>query len=192
MKIEERVKKREKRQKIQEIVLRSLYATAAIGVVVMAPNSAQLLRYVERYIGTSRLDKRMSQAFSRLIEKGLVAKGSNRRFTLTSRGERLAQALSETEGLIKKPLRWDGKWRIVIFDVWERRRAVRDRLRTILQRNGFVKVQNSVWAHPYDCEELFLLLRANLSLGRGILYIVAEEIEHDEWLRRHFHLRATR
>ena len=190
MEIEERVKKRARRYKIQEIILRSLYATAALGLAITAPNAAQLLRYVEKYIGgTARLDRRMSQAFSRLITKGLVTKDTSGHFKLTVKGGQAANSLVEAEGLIKKPARWDGKWRIVIFDVWERRRSTRDRLRIILERNGFVKIQNSVWVHPYSCEELFVFLRTSLSLGRGILYIVAEEIENDKGLRKHFHVR---
>mgnify|MGYP001617628735 FL=1 len=99
-------------------------------------------------------------------------------------------SMEEEEKLfeIRKPKRWDRKWRIVIFDIWERRRGVRDRLRNLLQKNGFVKVQNSVWVYPYDCEELFVFLRTNLRLGKGILYIVAEEIEYDEAFRKHFKL----
>ena len=193
MGIEKRVSKRAKREKIQNVVLKSLYATATIGLVVVAPNSVQLLRFVEKYTGSKpRLDRRISQAFSRLVEKGLIAKDREGHFKVTTKGERIIESQLHMEQLVKKPLRWDGKWRIVIFDVWERRRATRDRLRIMLERNGFVKIHDSVWVHPYDCEELFIFLRTNLSLGRSVLYIVAEEIEQDEWLRTHFRLRSAR
>lgn len=75
-----------------------------------------------------------------------------------------------------------------MFDVWERRRKVRDELRHTLEEFGFVKIQNSVWTYPYPCEKLLVFLRTHLKLGRGILYIVADEVEHDEQLRKHFKL----
>lgn len=196
MRVEERVRQRAKRQKIQGAVLMSLYFVAGLGLIVMAPNAVRLLKYVEKYIGPKpRLNRRVSQAINRLRERKLVERVQTDRGTalrLTERGVRLAVSMEEEEKLfgMQQPKRWDGKWRMVIFDIWERRRAVRDRLRTLLQRNGFVKIQNSVWVYPYDCEELFVFLRTNLRLGKGILYIVAEEIEHDSILRKHFGLPA--
>lgn len=192
MQVEEKVKQRAKRQKIQNAVLASVYLTAGLGLILMAPNAARLLKYVEKYIGPKpRLNRRMSQAINRLRERGLVERiqiDKGIALRLTKKGAELATSLEEEEKLfeIRKPKKWDYKWRIVIFDIWERRRAVRDRLRTLLQRNGFVKIQNSVWVYPYDCEELFVFLRTNLRLGKGIIYIVAEEIENDASLRKHF------
>jgi hypothetical protein len=194
MRIEEKVRQRAKRQKIQQTVLASLYLTAGLGLVLMAPNAARLLKYVEKYIGPKpRLNRRISQAINRLRDRGLIERvetGNGVALRLTTRGAELATSLEEEEKhfKIQKPKKWDYKWRIVIFDIWERRRSVRDRLRTLLQRNGFVKIQNSVWVYPYDCEELLVFLRTNLRLGKGILYIVAEEIEYDDALRKHFKL----
>ncbi|MDP1690081.1 MAG: hypothetical protein Q8L52_02665 [bacterium] len=197
MRVEEKVQQRAKRQKIQKAVLTSVYLTAGLGLILMAPNAARLLKYVEKYVGPKpRLNRRISQAINRLRERGLIERvntGKGVALRLTTKGVRFSETIEEEEKQyeIKKPRRWDNKWRIVIFDIWERRRAVRDRLRTLLKRNSFVKIQNSVWVYPYDCEELFVFLRTNLRLGKGILYIVAEEIENDSSLRKHFGLPAV-
>ena len=184
--IEGRVARRVKRQKIQDIVLTGLYAVTAVGLAVAAPNAVQLLKQVEKYVGPQkRLDRRIAQATTRLKAKGLISSGKE----LTARGRKYAESVDATMRVRPLvPLRWDKKWRIVIFDVWERRRDVRDRLRGLLESNGFVKIQNSVWVYPYPCEELFAFLRADLRLGLGMLYIVAEEIENDQRLRKHFGL----
>ncbi|OGG78540.1 hypothetical protein A3F56_02680 [Candidatus Kaiserbacteria bacterium RIFCSPHIGHO2_12_FULL_55_13] len=184
--IESRVTRRAKRQKIQDIVLTGMYAVTAVGLVMAAPNAVQLLKHVEKYVGPQkRLDRRIAQAMTRLKAKGLI---SSRR-ELTAQGKKYAESVDATMRIRPNiPLRWDKKWRIVIFDVWERRRPVRDRLRGLLESNGFVKIQNSVWVYPYPCEELFAFLRADLRLGLGMLYIVAEEIENDQRLRKHFGL----
>lgn len=194
MDVEEKVRQRAKRQKIQNAVLASIYLTAGLGLILMTPNASRLLKYVEKYIGPKpRLNRRMSQAINRLRERGLVKRIETDKgiaLRLTRNGAELATSLEKEEKIFstRKPKKWDYKWRIVIFDIWERRRSVRDRLRTLLQRNGFVKIQNSVWVYPYDSEELLVFLRTNLRLGKGILYIVADEIECDETLRKHFKL----
>jgi phenylacetic acid degradation operon negative regulatory protein len=43
---------------------------------------------------------------------------------------------------------WDGKWRLVLFDVPVGRNAHRERLRRYLRARGFGCLQNSVWIHP--------------------------------------------
>jgi len=184
--IEDRVARRQKRQRIQDIVLTGLYATTALGLAIAVPNTVQLLRYVQKYIGPhEKVDKRLYQALARLRAKGLVTKQN----ALTKSGRDRAAALDSIESVAPTvPLRWDGKWRIVMFDIWETRKAERDRLREVLLRMGFVKLQASVWIFPYPCEELFVYVRTQLRLGPAVKYMVVEEIDNDRALRIEFDL----
>ncbi len=191
--IEDRVRQRAKRNQIRNAILLSAYLTGGVSMIIMAPNTVRLLKYVEKVVGPSpRLKRRVSQKYSELISQGIfkrVATQDGFRIELTEKGMKIAEELSQYEEVRPmKQKKWDQKWRIVMFDVWERRRNVRDELRHTLEEFGFVKIQNSVWAYPYPCEKLLIFLRTHLKLGRGILYIVADEIEHDEKLRRHFKL----
>ena len=191
--IEVRVKRRAKRNQIRNAVLLSAYLTVGVGMIVMAPNAVRLLKYVEKVIGPSpRLKRRVSQKYSELISQGIFKRTETQNgscIELTEKGKKIAEELSRSEEVRPtKQKKWDQKWRIVMFDVWERRRNVRDELRETLKEIGFVKVQDSAWAYPYPCEKLLIFLRTHLKLGRAILYIVADEIEHDEKLRQHFKL----
>lgn len=53
---------------------------------------------------------------------------------------------------------------------------------------GFLRIQDSVWLSPYDCEELIALVKAELRLGKDVLYAIVEEIENDGWIKKHFNL----
>lgn len=187
--IERRVRRRARRNALRDIIVLS----AGIGLIVMAPHAARLLKYAEGIIGPGpRLKRRVGQKYSELVADGLLkqVKAENGvRIELTEKGKKLAEELSLIEELRpQRQRRWDQKWRIIMFDVWERRRSARDELRHTLGEFGFVKIQHSVWAYPFPCEKLLVFLRSHLKLGKGILYIVADEIEHDEALRRHFGL----
>ena len=191
--VEEKVRRRVRKNALRNAVLVSAYLAVAAGVMIMMPNAMKLLKTVEKAVGPSpRLKRRISQKYSELIaqnifERVYTANGS--RIVLTEKGKELAEGLSLKEQLrLAKPRRWDHKWRIIMFDIWERRRRVRDQLRGSLEEVGFVKIQNSVWMYPYPCEALLIFLRKSLRLGRGILYMVVDEIEDDESLRRHFKL----
>ena len=191
--IEERVKRRAKRNQIRDIILLSAYFAIGASMMIMTPNAMRLLKQVEKVVGPSpRLKRRVSQKYSELIAQGIfkrINSSGGSRIELTEKGKRLAEELALRDELRpEKQKKWDYKWRIIMFDVWERRRNVRDELRHILKEFGFVKVQDSAWAYPYPCEKLLVFLRTHLKLGHGILYIVADEIEYDEKLRQHFKL----
>lgn len=183
---ERRVAEGQKRQKIQDIVLTAVYVTASVGVAFAAPNMVQLVKYVEKYLGPNKnIDRRIYQALTRLRSKGLISTHN----TLTKMGKTQAASLAQVERIAPKiPLRWDRKWRVVIFDVWEKRKFERNRLRGMLEHVGFIKLQASVWVYPYPCEELFVYLRTQLRLGRGIRYMVVQEIDDDRELRGSFNL----
>lgn len=52
---------------------------------------------------------------------------------------------------IKKPEKWDGKWRLVIFDIPESKKGARDSFRQKLKGLGFHELQKSVFVHPFEC-----------------------------------------
>lgn len=108
---------------------------------------------------------------------------------LTERGRALlAQRLLEGCA-VDRPRRWDGRWRVLVFDVPEKKRRERDVLRAMLRRLGFRYLQRSVWVYPFDCIEIVHLLRAAHRLSHiTVRSITALEIEDDRLLRRHFHL----
>ncbi len=67
--------------------------------------------------------------------------------------------------LQQNPVR-DGVWKLIIFDIPEKKRKVRDHLRSRLLALGFKKWQTSIWASPYmlpkEIEEELLQLSEKL------------------------------
>jgi DNA-binding transcriptional regulator PaaX len=75
---------------------------------------------------------------------------------------------------------------VLIFDIKESKKSLRDKVRNTLVSIGFVKLQNSVWVFPYDCEDLITLLKADFSIGREVLYMIVDRIENEETLLKYF------
>lgn len=193
MQLETRVRRRARREKIQENITLLLFRlTTQSGRLAFAPEAVLIKRLGLRGARAGDASYRIRQAVRRLKEKGLVSFEQGKRgwsVRLNPAGVRLGERLDTAERIqIQRPPRWDGRWRIVIFDIWERRRKVRDKLRILLRKAGFYKIQDSVWVHPYDCAELVAFMRAEMRLGQGIVYIIAEGIENDSNIRRHFDL----
>jgi len=187
--IEKRTRERIRKQNLRKAVLTTVAAAGIVTLALTAPNTLQLLKYASGM--KSRYRARAQRTADRLISQGyLQKKGRGPRSTveITSRGEALLARLSIGTAKYKPPEKWDGKWRIVIFDIPEDRAHLRMRLRTMLQAIGFHMLQASVWVYPHDCEDLIVLLKKDFSLGKEVLYIIADEIEGDWLLRRQFDL----
>jgi len=85
---------------------------------------------------------------------------------------------------------WDGKWRLLIFDVEQSERWKRDALRDFLSRLECVLLQKSVWVHPYDCRAEIEVLREFLGLSeKHLKYIEANITGKDaDRLKKRFRL----
>ena len=98
------------------------------------------------------------------------------------------RTLEAREYAIQKPRRWDRKWRVLIFDIPEYRKGMRDKIRYTLRTIGFVRLQDSVWIYPYDCEDLITLLKADFHVGRDMLYMIVDSLEGDATIKKRFGL----
>lgn len=107
---------------------------------------------------------------------------------ITQAGKRRLAFEQERLRLTGLKRRWDKRWRMVVFDIPERRRGIRRSLRRVMIDVGFVRLQDSVWVYPHDCEEFVALLKAELRIGKDVLYAIVEKIENDKAIREHFGL----
>lgn len=178
---------------MKNLLLRSLAATGIVTVALIAPKMTRLLKELDRPAkNRTQLYRRITQGISRLEQSGLVTVSgeyAKRRVKITEKGLQMLKQIEFGEYTISEPAFWDGKWRVLIFDINERRRRVRDQLRRFLQGAGFVRIQDSVWVYPYQCDEFISLVRAHLKSGVGEMRsFVAEALESDKQLREHFRL----
>lgn len=85
----------------------------------------------------------IKRAIYKAREKGFIKEG----FTLTKEGKkRLENILPKYFGKRK----WDGNWYLVIYDIPERKKMLRNILRENLKRLGFGQLQASVWVSPFN------------------------------------------
>ena len=180
--------KRKKRD-LRNAALIAIGAVGLIAVSAVAPNMFQILGRID---ALARLKYRSKGILARLKYKGeieFVERDGKKYVRLTDLGEKTLELGREKLKLIgKKPKRWDHRYRLVMFDVPEKRKHIRKLLRLEMREVGFLRIQDSVWVYPFDCEEFVALLKADLRIGRDVLYAVVEEIENDKWIREHFSL----
>ena len=107
---------------------------------------------------------------------------------LTKQGKRRIIKYSLDTLSIKKPSSWDGRWRLVLYDVPHRRKALRDIFRQALKGLGVYQLQESVWLYPHPCEQQITFLREFYGVGGEVIYVVATKLEDDAPYRTYFGL----
>ena len=171
-----------------------LYWLMIAGTVYIAASSPyfvrSLLKSHRKWRGHSK--KKVYDTFYNLRRQGLIEIGKENEqiyISLTKEGKKRAGYLQIGELKIKKPQKWDGKWRIVIFDISELKKMHREAFRGKLKELGFCQLQKSVWVHPFDCQPEIDLLRDFFGLReKELRLIVAETIGGDADPRRIFNL----
>ena len=108
-------------------------------------------------------------------------------FVLTHKGKARAITYRFDDIKIKKE-RWDGQWRMVIFDIPEDFRKARDALRSKLKKLGFCELQKSVFVFPYECKDEIDFIVEFFDVREYVRYGVLRSIDNDPHLRKIFHL----
>jgi len=114
--------------------------------------------------------------------------GSVTEVRITDKGKREVIKMKIEELGIQRLPSWDGKWRMVFFDVDEWNKTKRDQLRKWLLKLGLKRIQRSVFVYPYPLDREIKFLREVLGVPHGVKLVTAEEIENDEDLREIFDL----
>lgn len=167
---------------------------ATVGGVAIAATSpfflVNLMRASRRWRRFSK--KEVSNAFYRLRREGcLLVEQKNHQIyiSLSEKGRKKAGWFQINHLVIKKPKRWDGLWRIVIFDIAHDHRIKREALRGLLKRLGFYQLQKSVWVHPYDCRnEIYLLIDFFCFGTDEVRLITTSSLGEEKSLRKCFKL----
>jgi DNA-binding transcriptional regulator PaaX len=184
--LEKEVKKEIRATKIQRAILQTISTAGLLSVALLAPKALQVLHN----IGYNKiLNKRaFDNSRKRLINAGLIRYSNEGVLSLTVKGKNKLEKFERLDFKFKIPKSWDGKWRVLAFDIKEKQRSVRDKVRITSNSIGFIKLQNSVWVFPYDCEDLITLLKADFGISREVLYMIVDKIENDKILKKHFKL----
>jgi DNA-binding transcriptional regulator PaaX len=132
-------------------------------------------------------------SFYYLRKNGLLKmeyRGKQLHVSLSKEGKNVAEKYSVDNLKIKKPNKWDKKWRILIFDIEERYKSKREALRGKLKELGLYQLQKSVWVCPYHFQEEVDVLRNFLGFtGAEMTTIIASEIEKEKELITFFNLK---
>lgn len=125
---------------------------------------------------------------SKMVEMKYNKKENAATIVLTDRGKKKALTYNLGDMEIKKPKTWDGKWRVVLFDIPEHSKKERDLLRYRLKCLGFFEYQKSVFTHPYDCKNEIDYIIEFDNIRKFVRFMIVDSMDNDLHLKAHFNL----
>ena len=116
---------------------------------------------------------------SRLQKQGLIAKGKEKEkfFILTKEGEKQRNNALQYVAVEKgKNEKWDGKWRVLVFDIPEKEKSYREFLRAELIDYGFIQLQKSVWISPFRVSEELNTTIQDYGIDKWVKLMIADAL----------------
>ena len=185
--------KSDKRRVYISYILRILGAASAVTLAAML-GPAPVIGMGKKLLKFNADERRkLAQSLKRLERRGMVRRqkrdDGNEYLLLTQAGEHLFLQEKKRTLAIKRPEKWDKVWRMVLFDIVEDKKTVRDAIRRHLRNLGFYRLQKSVFVTPYPCEEEIRFLQKFYESKSEIILIHAVSLgEKENTARRHFQL----
>lgn len=137
----------ERKEKIIDIILEFLI-TMSVEIPCIFIESHPIYRKALRR-GYGR--RQIQSALYNLSYRGHI-KNSGHSYKLTAEGKKWAEKYYP-KYFIKRHGSWDGKWRIILFDIPSELESQRQSFKRRLKNIGAYMVQKSVFAFPYPCAE---------------------------------------
>ena len=135
--------------------------------------------------------KELQYEIRKLYQSKFVKKENNKdgsiTMILTDKGKFKALTYHFENMAIDKK-NWDGKWRLLVFDIPEKIRWGRNALRKKIKELGLYELQKSVFVFPYDCKNEIDFIVEFFGIRRYVRFGILETIDNEGHLKKIFNL----
>ena len=175
-----------------KLILKCLATGGAIALLSMA-NPALPHYLIRAYLKNKKFQKdQFLRDLKRLQKRELInyreLKSGEANVIIKAAGKKLALQYEIDAIKIEKPKNWDRRWRLVIFDIPDKKRVASNALGTKLKDLGFYKLQKSVYIHPFPCEKELEFTASIFEVRDHVLLLYISKFEGEEKLMKHFNL----
>jgi len=174
----------------QKVVL-LLVVGAALSLTRRPDQYFRIIKYAAK--DWRRINQRsLHEAIKRLYQSHLIDYREDRDGTvqiiLEEEGKKRALQYNLDKMKITTPSKWDGFWRIFVFDIPEYKKKARDAFASKIKYLGLYPLQKSVFVHPFDCQEEIEFLAEFFEVKPHVRFIIAKDIDNALHLKKKFKL----
>ena len=170
-----------------------LFLGGAAVLLSCAPSAGRRSRILKiigkdwRQIKREKLIKEIRQLYRSKLISAKFEKDGSVSLLLSEKGKQKILNYEIDEMKIKRE-RWDGKWRIVMFDIPEEQKKERDAFRFRLKKLEFREMQKSVFVHPFECRNEIEFFVEFYNIKAYVRFGILSEIDNEIDLKMFFDL----
>src|SRR3990167_5849545 len=180
---------RKKRVNIKEKIMTLLLGGLALGLTHSPKQYFEILSEISEDLRDIRKSC-IKRSIKNLYASGMLREVKNQDDTvsmiLSEKGKKMAEIYSIDNLKINKPKKWDGNWRVVIFDIPERIKQVREALRMHLRNLGFYELQKSVFVCQFPCAEEINQVIDFYDISEHVRILMAHSLDNEDELKSKF------
>jgi DNA-binding transcriptional regulator PaaX len=185
------MEKRIKIGKNMEKILVLLLSGITIGLSRSPRKTQLILKNIPKEF--QKIDKKyLNKAIRRLYQNKMIDFKDNEDGTqtivLTEEGRKKALTFNIDNLKLKNEEKWDGYWRLVIFDIPEKFKRERDKISSIIKSAGAYPLQKSVFIYPYNCKDEIDFVIEFFGLRRFVRFALVKHIDNELHLKKIFKL----
>jgi len=193
----------EKKQKLKSIrdnysrgeLTKEILKGLAVGGLIVASFALPNLPQVFSFFGIKNAKDRFrtKRAIESLKKQKLInlyEKGEELIMEITERGEKRVLKYKIDEIKIIRPKKWDGFWRVIMFDIPESYKRARDALSGKLKEMELYPLQKSVFVCPFECKDEIDFIGEFFNVGKFVHYFITKEMDakDEEYLKRYYNI----
>ena len=157
------------------------------GIIVSSfalPNMPLVLKmfkandYRDRYRITRIMKKLKNKKLLDIYEKE-----GKERIEITEKGKKRIVRYQIDELKLNRPKKWDGQWRIIMFDIPEKFKKGRDALAKKMKDMEIYPMQKSVYVCPFHCKDEIDFVSEVFGVRKFVHYVIAGDLGESEELK---------
>lgn len=177
------------RSPVKKKILLLLFGGFSLGLAYSPGKQIRVLKQLNkewRSINRNKLIRNLRELYNYGFISWKERSNGDCEVTITKKGASKVKLLNLDQLSVKKPSQWDGKWRIVFFDVPEKERQARNALREKLRDLGFYEMQKSIFVFPYECQDEINFIVSIFNIKPYVQYAEMINPTNELELRRFF------
>ena len=178
---------------VQRKILLLLLGGLALGFSGSPSRYFRILKMIGkewRAIDRAALQRSIQALYRTKLIRAMHHSDGSSTVVLSEKGRERALTYRLEEMRIPVPVAWDKKWRLVLFDIPQKRSRTRDAFRAHLKQIGFLELQKSAFVCPYPCRDEIEFLIELHDIRRHVRFITADAIDIDIHLKEKFGLKT--
>lgn len=176
---------KKERGEVAQVVLVLLIGAGVLAALALAPGIGAALKLIDP--NPRKAMQKAERSLRSLVRGGKVVKTSSG-YRVTKDGELELVRRKFKRYQFPTTFVWDKKWRVICFDIPEKRKYVRHILQQKLAEIGCYRMQDSVFVSPHKCADILKLAHDAFYLHKYVRGMVVTQVDDEQALLGRFKL----